>query len=703
VSSLVGDTVKVVVKATNSGGSTEATSAASGVIAALLPKNTSLPSIAGSLIDGQTLSAATGSWSGTTPISYSYQWLQCNASGGECKELSGATGATLGLVSSLVGNTVKVVVTATNSGGSTEATSAASSVIKALLPGNTKLPSIAGSLVDGQTLTASNGEWSGTTPISYSYQWQECNAKGEACKNLSGATGTTLGLVSSLVGNTVRVIVTATNSGGSTEQASAATGVIAALLPKNTALPGITGSLVDGQTLTASNGSWEGTSPISYSYQWQECNAKGEACKNLSGATGATLGLVSSLVGDTVKVVVKATNSGGSTEQASAATGVIAALLPKNTELPVITGAFEDTKSLSASNGSWSGTTPISYSYQWFKCNSAKEACTELSGATGSTLGLVSSLVGSTVKVVVKATNSGGSTEAASAVSSVILALLPKNLSLPTTSSSTEKVEQGSTLKATKGSWEGTEPEYSYQWQKCNAAGEPASCTNLTSKEETLSVVESLVKSTVRVVVTAKNSRGSTQAASAITAPVLASLPVNTKLPTVTGILQVGKELTANTALADWSGTKASEFTYQWQLCGALGLVSECKNIAGATHEKFLLELLDLGLTLRVGVVAHNERGASETAYSAVTGLIQGVKLSPVKGTAGTTVSVKGSEVNMATMVNFGSQEAFAEPVSSTEVTATAPSGETGTVPVTLSTSEGTTHETPSTQFTYTE
>ncbi len=700
VSGDVGSTVRVLVTATNAGGSSQVASQATSLIGALLPSNISLPSIAGVLTDGQLLSAATGEWSGSGPISYAYQWQLCDASGEACKDISGAVEPTLELLSGDVGSTVRVLVKATNSGGSTEVASKATSVIGALLPSNVSLPSIAGVLTDGQLLSAATGEWSGTAPISYAYKWQLCNASGEACKDISGAVEPTLELLSGDVGSTVRVLVKATNSGGSTEVASKATSLIGALLPSNTSLPSVGGSLLDGQTLTASNGSWEGTTPISYGYQWLQCNSAGEGCKEISGATAGTLGLVSSLVGDTVKVVVKATNSGGSTEATSTASGVIAALLPKNTELPSISGVLEDAKTLSASTGAWSGTTPISYSYQWEQCNGKGGECKELTGATGATLGLVSTLVGDTVKVVVKATNSGGSTEATSAASGVILALLPKDLSLPSISSSTKELEQGATAKGTTGSWEGTSPTFSYQWKTCNSKGEE--CTNLAAKEETLAVGESLVTSTLRLAVKATNSRGSTEALSAPTSAVLAALPVNEVQPVIKGVLELGKELTA--LPEKWAGTKATEYTYQWQLCGVLGLVSECKDIAGATKETFLLELLDVGLTMRVGVTAHNERGASEVAYSKVTGLIaKGLGLSPIKGAAGTNVTVKGMGVNAATIVNFGETEVFAEPKSSTEVVASAPSGGSGTVPVTVSTPEGTTHETPNTQFTFVE
>jgi uncharacterized protein YukE len=620
VSSLVGSTVRVIVTATNAGGTTQATSAATGLIGALIPGNTALPSIGGSLIDGQLLSAVTGSWTGTGPIGYAYQWQSCNSKGEACKNITeGGTSSTLQLLSGLVGSTVRVVVTATNAAGSTSSTSAATGLIGALIPGNSGLPSITGSLIDGQLLSAATGTWSGTAPVSYAYQWQSCNSKGEACGNISGATAGTLSLVSGLVGSTVRVIVTATNSAGSTSATSATSGLIGALLPGNTALPGIVGTLIDGSSLTSSTGSWSGTAPISYAYQWQSCNSKGEACGNIGGATAGTLSLVSGLVGSTVRVVVTATNAGGTTQATSAATGLIGALLPSNSGVPNITGTLIDGSILTSSTGTWSGTAPISYAYQWQQCNTAGTSCKNVTeGGTSSTLQLLSGLVGSTMRVVVTATNSGGSTQATSTATGLIGALLPANTSLPAITGTTE---DGKTLTAATGSWSGTSPiSYAYQWQQCNSSGE--ACKNITEGgvAGTLGLIPSLVKSTIRLVVTATNSAGSTHATSAPSGLVLAALPVNTVQPAISGLLKVAGELLAHHET--WTGTAPLTYGYQWQLCGVLGLVTECNNIAGATKEKFILELLDAGLTLRVGVTAKNERGTSETAYSKVTGLI---------------------------------------------------------------------------------
>jgi hypothetical protein len=95
------------------------------------PVNTSPPIISGTPQDGQTLTASTGSWSGTQPITYGYQWQRCDSGGANCVAIAGATGPTYLATSADVGRTLRVVVTATNSAGSAAATSAATTVVQA--------------------------------------------------------------------------------------------------------------------------------------------------------------------------------------------------------------------------------------------------------------------------------------------------------------------------------------------------------------------------------------------------------------------------------------------------------------------------------------------------------------------------------------------------------------------------------------------
>ena len=93
------------------------------------PRNTAPPTISGTPTVGQKLTAANGSWSGSTPMTFTYQWSRCDSSGGSCAAIGGATASTYTLASVDAGNTLRVSVTAKNSAGSSTATSVPSAVI----------------------------------------------------------------------------------------------------------------------------------------------------------------------------------------------------------------------------------------------------------------------------------------------------------------------------------------------------------------------------------------------------------------------------------------------------------------------------------------------------------------------------------------------------------------------------------------------
>ncbi len=597
----VASKLAVVVTASNLHGAGSATSAETSPIGALLPSNTLPPSITGILTDGQLLSVGTGSWSGTEPISFSYQWQLCNPLGEGCVEIEGATGASLELSSGDIGGTLNVVVTATNAAGSTSVTTPVTTLIEGLLPVNNVLPSISGLFKEGGLLSVGTGSWSGSEPISYSYQWQLCNALGEACSNISEATGSSLKLSSLDIGKTLDVVVKATNVAGSTSVTTPVTTLIEGLLPVNNVLPSISGLFKEGGLLSVGTGSWSGSEPISYSYQWQLCNALGEACSNISEATGSSLKLSSLDIGKTLDVVVKATNVAGSTSVTTSLTGLIEGLLPVNNVLPTISGVLKEGQLLSVGTGSWSGTEPISYSYQWQLCDALGKSCSNISEATGPSLSLSSLDIGKTLDVVVKATNVAGSTSVTTSLTGLIEGLLPVNTLLP---SVTGTLLEGKSLTANSGTWTGTAPiSYSYQWQLCEP-GE--ACSNISeATASVLSLIAPYVGDTVDVVVKASNVAGATTARSAVTSPILGIAPVNTALPVISGLLEVGKVLSVSNG--SWSGTTPMSFKYQWQLC----LLGTCTNIGGATGATLTLLGLDVGNTIDAIVTATNVTGSS--------------------------------------------------------------------------------------------
>jgi hypothetical protein len=351
----LGTQLRVRVSAANAAGSARSTSNPTDVVAAaaptqVAPRVTGLPSIRGTAQAGATVTATSGSWSGTAPISFSYGWVRCGAGGGasdgsNCPAIPGATGTAYVLTPADVGARLRVRVTASNRAGAATAASRATSAIRPAAgpaaPQNAQEPAISGTAIQGQTLATTAGAWTGVTPISLSYQWVRCGADGgradgSDCAVIPGATTTKYVLSAADVGRRIRSRVVARNAGGPQTAASNATPTVLAVAsgpPRATGEPAISGATAQGQALTTTAGTWTGAAPVSLSYQWVRCGADGgradgSDCAVIPGATTTKYALSAADVGSRLRVRVTGRNARGTSTVASNATGRIAGTEP---------------------------------------------------------------------------------------------------------------------------------------------------------------------------------------------------------------------------------------------------------------------------------------------------------------------------------------------------------------------------------------
>jgi fibronectin type 3 domain-containing protein len=302
-----------------------------------------------------------------------------------------------------------------------------SSVTTPSAPANTSAPTISGNAVADETLTADAGQWSGSSPITTTFQWRTCDAGGNSCSNIGGATSQAYTVRQGDIGATLRVAVTASNPYGSAVATSDATAAVTdpgPSTPSNSSLPTISGTAQMSQTLTADPGQWAGSQPIAYDYQWRSCDQNGANCSDILGASSETYTLTVFDVGNTVRVAVTASNSGGSSTAVSARTAVVtdpAPIPPSNTSPPTISGNAVVGQTLTGDNGTWSGTQPLSYADQWRRCDQAGANCSDITGATAQAYTLVSADLGKTIRFVVTASNDAGSSTATSSQTSGVV------------------------------------------------------------------------------------------------------------------------------------------------------------------------------------------------------------------------------------------------------------------------------------------
>jgi tripartite motif-containing protein 71 len=511
-----GTTIKVVITASNREGSNISTSEATpGISVGTAPTSTLQPAISGTPQDGQTLNASSGTWTGTSPLAYTYQWERCNVGGEECTIVEGATGPEYLQGQADVGSTLRVVASASNVAGSAEAASSPTTAVEAEAPSELQAPSITGVPDVHQVLYANVGVWAGTGRR-LSYQWEICSSSGEGCAPIDGATDPEYDLTEDDSGSTIRVRIGVSSALGAVTDVSPLTPVIGAAGDfANMVPPAITGTVQAGGTLKASKGDWSGKGSIGYAYQWQNCESSGLHCEDIEGATNPEYALEVGDIGNRLRVVVSATDETGTVSSASADTQPIAAAhAPVLGGAPAIVGTALQGYTLTATEGTWSAEGSVTYGDQWERCNTSGGECAAIEGATSGTYTIAGADVESVVRVVVSATNAEGTS---TGVSHLTAAIGPESLQEFSSPSISGAVQVGGSLDAHAAIWSGSGPiSYAYQWERCNTSG--AECSAIEgATEATYVVVSGDLGSTLRVAVTLTNPSGSDSAHSAHT------------------------------------------------------------------------------------------------------------------------------------------------------------------------------------------
>jgi hypothetical protein len=374
------------------------------------PVNTTPPSASGTPQQGQRLGAVPGIWTGTGAVRYAYQWYRCDSAGAHCKSVHGATGVGYRLGAADAGALVGLTVAATDSTGTTSAyasllgpVAAAGATLRSTTP-----PKIVGGSTVGVTATVDNGGWSGK-PSSFTVAWQQCNPNGRACVPIGGATSAGYTPAPADVGHALVAVVTAT--AGSASQAAWSTAsrpVKTAPGPVLATAPAVSGTVQQGQRLSATSGTWTGSGTIAYAYQWYRCDTTGAHCSSVHGATLATYTLAAADAGKTIGLTVRATDSTGT---ASAYAGLVGTVATKTAPLhataaPAVTGSPSVGQTLTVASGSWSPATP-SFTYAWLRCNANGRICTPIAGADAASYVPVADDAGHALVAVVTASAAG--------------------------------------------------------------------------------------------------------------------------------------------------------------------------------------------------------------------------------------------------------------------------------------------------------
>ena len=441
--------------------------------------------------------------------------------------------------------------------------------------------------------------------------------------------------------------------------------------------PTISGTTRVGEKLTADTSGIadaDGLTKVSHRYQW--IASDGGADVDITGATGSTYTLVTADRGLYIKVRVSFKDDAGNNENlTSVATdevGFAAQQQASNspaTGQPTIIGPARVGETLTADTSGIvdaDGLTKVSHRYQWVANDGDTDA--DISGATGSTYTLVADDVDKTIKVKVTVTDDVGNetTLTSAATDAVDFAVQQQASNSPATGQPTiiGTLEVGQILTADTSDIvdaDGlTKVSHRYQWV-ANDGDTDADISGATGSTYTL--VADDVDKTIKVRVTVTDDVGNeTTLTSAATDAVdfavqqqQASNSPATGQPTITGTLEVGQILTADTSdIVDADGLTKVSHRYQWVANDG----DTDADISGATGSTYTLVADDVDKTIKVRVIVTDDAANETTLTSEATDAVDAAAQPDSPATGQPTISGTAQVGEMLTADTSGIADA---------------------------------------------
>jgi serine protease len=463
--------------------------------------------------------------------------------------------------------------------------------------------------VVGGAYSTDGGDWGAGTSLKY--QWLSCSTTAvKSCAKISGATRASYTPKAADKGKRLRVTITGKNSVGSATWTSAVTPAVAQA-PSLSVTPSVPlGGLLVGVPAVGSAGTAVGTPAPSVTPQWYRCDSAGSTsvatvpvdCESIGGASTVSYIPTSDDVGKYLRLGVVATNTAGSVVSLSKTTQEVRSM-PVAGTAPTLSGP--DGGVYTATAGTWSGyPADISTTYAWLRCDSdgvaasAKPAnCAVIADATEGTYTPTNQDTSFWLRVMVKATNTAGSTYWVSGTGPQIVGA-PGTANGPglTVQSSVGSVLQG--IAATWHTVSSISPAV-ISWYRCTDTGTdsfvmeiPPECTVIDGViTEAYTITADDLGYYLRYGETSTNLEGTSVALSRPTTEITSG-PYARVAPSVTGTHKVGKTLTATTGT--WSNASGVKYSYAWYSCTEPGVKNErpgaaCKLIAGQKTKTLVL------------------------------------------------------------------------------------------------------------------